>query len=192
MSSETPRTNAQSGTLYVLDTPETDAAARMWYGEKFYVDCAVSASLETRLKLAQAELSALKQRIEAAGKEIPKELTYGELMMLCEGHGTSLIYGRVKELRSHAEALAVQSEERRKALATLCVTMSELIQCAKQAEAERDAAREKTIDECARVVATELAKLGGRWSLDSAYLNQAITAIRALKAAGDPERKEQT
>ena len=48
------------------------------------------------------------------------------------------------------------------------------------AERERVAvARER--ERCAKIVQAELDKLGGRWSLDSAYLRQAIAAIRAEK-----------
>ena len=37
----------------------------------------------------------------------------------------------------------------------------------------------ETREACARKVEAERAKLNGRWSLDSAYLSQAIAAIRA-------------
>lgn len=41
-------------------------------------------------------------------------------------------------------------------------------------------------ERCARLVEAERDKLGGRWSLDSAYLAQAIDAIRSLAPAAEP------
>lgn len=49
-----------------------------------------------------------------------------------------------------------------------CLMASEMVRAIL---AEREA--------CAEAVAAELSKLNGRWSLDSAYLSQALAAIRA-------------
>lgn len=40
---------------------------------------------------------------------------------------------------------------------------------------------EEALTDAAKAVEAELAKLNGRWSLDSAYLRQAISAIERLK-----------
>lgn len=41
---------------------------------------------------------------------------------------------------------------------------------------------ERTIEACIQIVQSELDKLGGRWSLDSCYLNQAIKNLREYGA----------
>lgn len=48
------------------------------------------------------------------------------------------------------------------------------------------AARRLERERCDKAVDSQLEKLGRRWSLDSAYLNQALDLIRAGDAAGRP------
>lgn len=123
---------------------------------------------------AQDELSALKQRLEAErGSIIEKWFNKG----------------RDSVLRENVSGCCCKIDEDGETILSPCD--------AHRAWAERDAAREKAIEESAQAVEslpdTALATFASnRWNAVKLTKYLADKVIRALKAARDPERKEQT
>lgn len=67
-------------------------------------------------------------------EQAAKELTYGELMMLCEGHGTSKIYERhLETLAARERAVLVKASDI--ALGHECDTYAECCDCRSQISA---------------------------------------------------------
>ena len=140
--------NAVGTEMKPSETPRMDAAclramATGQQGESFALELADCYRVEGR-KLEE-ELSALKAKIEAAGREqVLHDIDEAIEILSKLGRNTGsdevppelhALHFVLTTARSHAEALAVQSEDRRKALVRMAVTLSELIQRANQAEA---------------------------------------------------------
>lgn len=187
------------GTLYALDTPETDAAARMHYGEKIYVDCAVSASLEIRLKKALNELTLR----SGAGGMPPYPERYalkgsydgsecGSYDMEPDKDGAYVDVADYHTLLARCEALAgeLDTERDEVALKQACIKgmgeqAEKLAQRATEAEARASTVEQETIERCEDAMLGAFSDMSMAYLFTSGFDNRIIKARDAIRALKD-------